>query len=122
MELLLAVDEVHAGYGAGDVLRGVNLTVRAGEIVCLIGPNRAGATGPPGGVRVDRLAGQGRPDRAAGRAERPVRTGHRGPGRGTCRRGGAAHRFGRGTAGRSRSGPPLPGHRRTYRPGEFRRT
>ncbi|HXR71258.1 ABC transporter ATP-binding protein [Actinocrinis sp.] len=39
---LLALDAVVAGYGAGDILRGVDLAVAAGEVVCLIGPNGAG--------------------------------------------------------------------------------
>ncbi|HEU5354808.1 MAG TPA: ABC transporter ATP-binding protein [Actinocrinis sp.] len=39
---LLALERVVAGYGAGDILRGVDLTVEAGEVVCLIGPNGAG--------------------------------------------------------------------------------
>jgi len=39
---LLTVEDVYAGYGAGDILHGVNLEVRAGEIVCVIGPNGAG--------------------------------------------------------------------------------
>jgi branched-chain amino acid transport system ATP-binding protein len=39
---LLAVDGVAAGYGAGLILRGVDLTVHSGQIVCLIGPNGAG--------------------------------------------------------------------------------
>ena len=33
---------VVAGYGFGDVLRGVDLVAEAGEITCLIGPNGAG--------------------------------------------------------------------------------
>ncbi len=39
---LLDVVDLHAGYGAREVLRGVTLTVRREEIVCLIGPNGAG--------------------------------------------------------------------------------
>jgi branched-chain amino acid transport system ATP-binding protein len=42
MTSLLTLDGVVAGYGAGDILRGVDLTVEAGEVVCLIGPNGAG--------------------------------------------------------------------------------
>jgi branched-chain amino acid transport system ATP-binding protein len=42
MPPLLALEGVVAGYGAGDILRGVDLTVEAGEVVCLIGPNGAG--------------------------------------------------------------------------------
>ena len=39
---LLQLNNVTAGYGAGLVLKGVDLTVEAGQIVCLIGPNGAG--------------------------------------------------------------------------------
>jgi ABC-type branched-subunit amino acid transport system ATPase component len=40
---LLSVNDVHAGYVAGvDILRGVNLEVRANEITLVIGPNGAG--------------------------------------------------------------------------------
>ena len=39
---LLELRSVVAGYGAGDILRGVDLDVRAGTITCLIGPNGAG--------------------------------------------------------------------------------
>jgi len=39
---MLQLRKVYAGYGAGDVLRGVSLEVADGEIVCLIGPNGAG--------------------------------------------------------------------------------
>jgi branched-chain amino acid transport system ATP-binding protein len=39
---LLNLSEVTAGYGAGLVLKGVDLTVERGQIVCLIGPNGAG--------------------------------------------------------------------------------
>ncbi len=40
--MLLAIDDLHAGYGAIDVLRGVSLHVAAGEIVAVLGANGAG--------------------------------------------------------------------------------
>ena len=43
-EILLALDRVEAGYGPIRVLHGINLTVRRGEIVTLIGCNGAGKT------------------------------------------------------------------------------
>ncbi len=42
MTALLALEGVVAGYGRGDVLRGVDLTIEDGAITCLIGPNGAG--------------------------------------------------------------------------------
>lgn len=39
---LLSLQDVVAGYGAGDILKGVNLDVARGEVTCLIGPNGAG--------------------------------------------------------------------------------
>jgi branched-chain amino acid transport system ATP-binding protein len=39
---ILKLDGVVAGYGAGDILKGVDLTVEEGTITCLIGPNGAG--------------------------------------------------------------------------------
>ena len=39
---LLALEDVHAGYGAMEVLRGISLEVRPGEVVALIGANGAG--------------------------------------------------------------------------------
>ncbi|MEY9968002.1 branched-chain amino acid transport system ATP-binding protein [Streptacidiphilus sp. MAP12-16] len=42
MTPLLAIEDVSAGYGTGDVLRGVDLTLDRGEVLCLIGPNGAG--------------------------------------------------------------------------------
>jgi branched-chain amino acid transport system ATP-binding protein len=39
---ILTLSGVTAGYGAGLILKGVDLAVDTGEIVCLIGPNGAG--------------------------------------------------------------------------------
>ena len=39
---LLEVKEIYAGYLDADILKGVSLDVRQGEIVCVIGPNGAG--------------------------------------------------------------------------------
>src|SRR5262245_37047729 len=41
-EPLLSVSGLHAGYGATEILRGVNLTVRHNEIVAVLGSNGAG--------------------------------------------------------------------------------
>lgn len=38
----LKLEGVVAGYGQGDILRGVDLEVRAGSVMCVIGPNGAG--------------------------------------------------------------------------------
>ena len=38
----LVLDGVVAGYGGGDVLRGVTFTVPEGKITCVVGPNGAG--------------------------------------------------------------------------------
>jgi branched-chain amino acid transport system ATP-binding protein len=40
--LMLSLREVHAGYGGGDVLRGVDMDVAEGSITCVVGPNGAG--------------------------------------------------------------------------------
>jgi ABC-type branched-subunit amino acid transport system ATPase component len=39
---LLEIDDLRAGYGDHEILRGVGLRVEAGEIVAIIGPNGAG--------------------------------------------------------------------------------
>src|SRR5262245_24714246 len=41
-EPLLAVSGLHAGYGTTEILRGVDLTVAAGEVVAVLGANGAG--------------------------------------------------------------------------------
>ena len=40
--MILAVENLHAGYGATPVLRGLSLAVDAGEVLCLMGRNGAG--------------------------------------------------------------------------------
>jgi branched-chain amino acid transport system ATP-binding protein len=40
----LVLQDVRSGYGATEVLRGVDLTVPAGQVVALLGPNGAGKT------------------------------------------------------------------------------
>lgn len=44
MAALLQIDELHAGYGPIEVLKGISLEVRQGEIVTIIGANGAGKT------------------------------------------------------------------------------
>ncbi len=41
---MLIVSDLHAGYGASEVLDGATLTVKAGTVVALIGANGAGKT------------------------------------------------------------------------------
>jgi ABC-type branched-subunit amino acid transport system ATPase component/ABC-type branched-subunit amino acid transport system permease subunit len=43
-DILLRVENLHAGYGASEVLGGINFEVRAGSVVALIGANGAGKT------------------------------------------------------------------------------
>ena len=40
--MLLQLENVFAGYGGGDVLRGVSLDIAEGSIACIVGPNGAG--------------------------------------------------------------------------------
>jgi branched-chain amino acid transport system ATP-binding protein len=40
--MLLKLTNVVAGYGGGDVLQGVDITVEQGSITCIVGPNGAG--------------------------------------------------------------------------------
>lgn len=39
---IVALDALHAGYGAMEILHGVDLAVGAGQSLCLVGPNGAG--------------------------------------------------------------------------------
>jgi branched-chain amino acid transport system ATP-binding protein len=41
-ETVLAISGLHAGYGATEILRGIDLVVNAGEIVAVLGSNGAG--------------------------------------------------------------------------------
>src|SRR5215203_6328653 len=41
-ELLLNVQDLHAGYGRAEVLHGLTITARAGKVITVIGPNGAG--------------------------------------------------------------------------------
>ncbi|MBV9230710.1 MAG: ABC transporter ATP-binding protein [Chloroflexi bacterium] len=40
--MLLTLDNVVAGYGGGDILKGLHLTVEKNSITCVVGPNGAG--------------------------------------------------------------------------------
>jgi branched-chain amino acid transport system ATP-binding protein len=69
---MLTLRGVHAGYGGGDVLQGLDLAVEAGSVTCVLGPNGAGKSTVLkvisgllrprlgevllGGERIDRLA------------------------------------------------------------------
>lgn len=39
---MLTLRGVHAGYGGGDVLQGLDFTVEQGSVTCVLGPNGAG--------------------------------------------------------------------------------
>lgn len=43
-DVILRVEGLHCGYGRTEVLHGIDLQVRKGEIACLIGANGAGKT------------------------------------------------------------------------------
>lgn len=42
MSEIFRVEGLHAGYGTGDILKGVDLSVPAGSVVTIIGPNGSG--------------------------------------------------------------------------------
>ena len=41
---VLSINALHSGYGAGDILQGIDLKVRPGEIVAVVGRNGVGKT------------------------------------------------------------------------------
>ena len=41
---MLSIENMVAGYGKAQVIHGIDLEVRSGEIVALVGPNGAGKT------------------------------------------------------------------------------
>lgn len=43
-EIMLSVDDIYVSYGHVEALKGVNLEVKKGEIVVLVGANGAGKT------------------------------------------------------------------------------
>jgi ABC-type branched-subunit amino acid transport system ATPase component len=56
--MILSMTDVVAGYGAGNVLQGVDLGVESGSITCIIGPNGAGKS-----TVLRTISGLLRPDR-----------------------------------------------------------
>ena len=42
MSAVLTIESVVAGYGRGDILRGIDLRLEDGSVTCLVGPNGAG--------------------------------------------------------------------------------
>ena len=42
MSDVLAITGLHAGYGEGDILKGIDVTLPAGKVVTIIGPNGSG--------------------------------------------------------------------------------
>ena len=40
--MILTMENIIAGYGGGDILKGVNLEIQKGSITCIVGPNGAG--------------------------------------------------------------------------------
>ncbi|MBV9232122.1 MAG: ABC transporter ATP-binding protein [Chloroflexi bacterium] len=40
--MILTLENVVAGYGGGDILKGVSLAIEKGSVTCIVGPNGAG--------------------------------------------------------------------------------
>src|SRR5512135_660974 len=40
--MILSLNNIVAGYGGSDVLKGVGLEIQSGSITCIVGPNGAG--------------------------------------------------------------------------------
>jgi len=41
-EAMVRLDDIHKRFGALEVLKGVNLEVAKGEVVCILGPSGSG--------------------------------------------------------------------------------
>ena len=61
MSALLELDGVTAGYGGGDVLHELDLSIEEGGITCVVGPNGAGKSTI---LRADQRTDQAAPRRA----------------------------------------------------------
>ena len=69
MTALLRIEGVVAGYGRGDILRGIDLELEEGTITCLVGPNGAGKS-----TVLKTLSGLLRPREGADRVRRRARS------------------------------------------------
>ena len=68
----VVLEDVVAGYGFGDILRGIDLVAESGEITCLIGPNGAGKS-----TVLRTVSGLLRPSRGTIRAAQGIAAGAR---------------------------------------------